>query len=57
MRMGGGGMRMIDIEWWQNMEMDCARGSDKGIGKAEHGMGRTGNGRMRNGNWDHVYFF
>jgi hypothetical protein len=31
MRMGigmsfaGMGMRMIDIEWWQNMGMDCAR--------------------------------
>jgi hypothetical protein len=21
---GEGGMRMIDIEWWQNMRMDCA---------------------------------
>jgi hypothetical protein len=23
-------MRMIDIEWWQNMGMDCARGEVKG---------------------------
>jgi hypothetical protein len=21
----GGGMRMIDIEWWQNMRMDCGQ--------------------------------
>jgi hypothetical protein len=24
MSFAGGGMRMIDIEWWQNMGMDCA---------------------------------
>jgi hypothetical protein len=29
-------MRMIDIEWWQNMGMDCAW--EEGIGKAEQGM-------------------
>jgi hypothetical protein len=29
-------MRMIDIEWWQNMGMDW-RG-EEGIGKAERGM-------------------
>jgi hypothetical protein len=34
-------MRMIDIEWWQNMGMDCARGGG-------NQKGRTGNGRMRN---------
>jgi hypothetical protein len=39
---------MINIEWWKNMRMDCAR--EEGIGKAEQGMvaehrmGRTGNG-------------
>jgi hypothetical protein len=35
-------MRMIDIEWWQNMGMNCAR-------KAEHGMGRRESERTRNG--------
>jgi hypothetical protein len=39
-------MRMIDIEWWQNMEINCARESEEGIGKAEHGIGRTENDRM-----------
>jgi hypothetical protein len=35
-------MRMIDIEWWQNMGMDCARGGG-------NRKGRTWNGRTRNG--------
>jgi hypothetical protein len=26
MSFAGRGMRMIDIEWWQNMGMDCMRG-------------------------------
>jgi hypothetical protein len=44
---------MIDIEWWQNMGMDYARGGwewtmrgEEGIRKAEHGMSRTGNSRL-----------
>jgi hypothetical protein len=37
----GRGMRIIDIEWWQNMGMDCARGGG-------NQKGRTGNGRTRN---------
>jgi hypothetical protein len=31
-------MRMIDIQWWQNMGMDYVQ--EEGIGKAERGMGR-----------------
>jgi hypothetical protein len=53
----GGGMRMIDIEWWQNMGMNCAweGGNRKGRTRhencrtgmvAEHGMGRTLNDRL-----------
>jgi hypothetical protein len=41
---------MIDIEWWQDMGMDYARGGgnrkDRTGMVAEHGMGRTGNGRL-----------
>jgi hypothetical protein len=43
-------MRMIDIEWWQNMGMDYVRGGGNQKGRtgmvAEHGMGRTRNGRL-----------
>jgi hypothetical protein len=38
-------MRMIDIEWWQNMGMDCARG----VGNRK---GRTRNGQ--NTEWQNV---
>jgi hypothetical protein len=29
-------MRMIDIEWWQNMGMDCARGGGNQKGRTRH---------------------
>jgi hypothetical protein len=34
MSFAGRGMRMTDIEWWQNMGMAVRR--EEGIGKAEH---------------------
>jgi hypothetical protein len=34
MGFAGRGMRMTDIEWWQNMGMAVRR--EEGIGKAEH---------------------
>jgi hypothetical protein len=36
---------MIDIEWWQNMGMDCARGGGNRKGRTGNG-GRTRNGRI-----------
>jgi hypothetical protein len=42
-------MRMIDIEWWQNMGMDCARRGGNRKGKTMHEICKTGNGgRTRN---------
>jgi hypothetical protein len=31
-------MRMIDIEWWQNMGMDCARGEGNQKGRTRNGQ-------------------
>jgi hypothetical protein len=44
-------MRMIDIEWWQNMMgMDYARGGGNRKGRTRNVNCRTGNGgRTRNG--------
>jgi hypothetical protein len=42
-------MRMIDIEWWQNMEMDCVRGGGNQKGRTWNGNCRTENaGRTQN---------
>ena len=50
MGFAGRGMRMTDIEWWQNMRIDYARGGgnqkDRTGMVAEHGMSRTGNDRL-----------
>jgi hypothetical protein len=40
----GRGMRMIDIEWWQNMGMDYARGGENQKGRTRNENCRTGNG-------------
>jgi hypothetical protein len=37
MGFAGGGMGMIDIEWWQNMRMDCTRGGGKQKDRTENG--------------------
>jgi hypothetical protein len=36
----GGGMRMIDIEWWQNKGMDCAGGGGNRKGRTRNGQNR-----------------
>jgi hypothetical protein len=41
MGFAGRGIRMIDIEWWQNMGIDCAQGGG-------NRKDRTGNCRTRN---------
>jgi hypothetical protein len=45
MGFAGGGMRMIDIEWWQNMEIDYARGGGNQKGRTGN-AGKTGNDRL-----------
>jgi hypothetical protein len=40
MALRGGRMRMIDIEWWQNMGMDCARGGGNRKGRTRNGQNR-----------------
>jgi hypothetical protein len=39
-------MRIIDIEWWWNMRMDCAQGGENRKGGTGNG-GRTRNGQNR----------
>jgi hypothetical protein len=44
----GGGMRMIDIEWWENMGMDCARGGGNRKGRTRNGQNREWQTNMKN---------
>jgi hypothetical protein len=50
MAFAGRGMRMIDIEWWQNMEMNCARGGGNRKDRTRNGNCRTQNDSSRDYN-------
>jgi hypothetical protein len=39
---------MIDIEWWQNMGMDCARGGGNRKGRTRNGQNREWQTNMKN---------
>lgn len=45
MSFAGKGNENDDIEWWQNMRMDCTRGGGNRKGRIENG-GRIRNGRL-----------